>query len=95
MRYVADYPLPAQTHGMQIFSLVEPLDLLHLARSAKIFRRTLMSRVSLTVWQHSRKLYYPGMPAPGDVMSEPAWINLLFRNYCHVCVQKRLRSTIC
>lgn len=86
-RYVADCLLLARTYDMQIFSLVEPLDLLHLARSARIFRRTLMSRASKTVWQRSCMLHYPDMPSPGDLMSEPAWINLLFHHYCHVCVQ--------
>ncbi|KAF9024658.1 hypothetical protein BDZ89DRAFT_1162151 [Hymenopellis radicata] len=44
-----------------------------------------MSRASVTVWQHAREQFHPDLPAPGDIMSEPAWTQLLFENRCHVC----------
>ncbi|KAF9024666.1 hypothetical protein BDZ89DRAFT_115764 [Hymenopellis radicata] len=69
----------------EIFSLLSPLDLLQLSRSTKLFRQTLMSRASVTVWQHAREQFHPDLPAPGDIMSEPAWTQLLFENRCHVC----------
>ncbi|KAF9024660.1 hypothetical protein BDZ89DRAFT_1068929 [Hymenopellis radicata] len=77
----------------EIFSLLSPADLLHMARATKVFRRTLMSRESITVWRHAREQFHPGLPDPSPLMSEPAWINLIFENRCHVCV-KTMRRVI-
>ncbi|KAF9011614.1 hypothetical protein BDZ89DRAFT_1143128 [Hymenopellis radicata] len=54
---------------------------------------TLMSRKSITVWRRARERFLPGLPDPSPVMSEPAWINLVLGNRCHVCV-KTIRRAI-
>ncbi|KAF9024657.1 hypothetical protein BDZ89DRAFT_989135 [Hymenopellis radicata] len=78
---------------LEIFRLLAPIDLLHLARSTKPFRETLMSRsTALQIWRHSREQCHPDLPSPDDIISEPAWINLFFYNRCHFCVKTVRRS---
>ncbi|KAK0459306.1 uncharacterized protein EV420DRAFT_1269430, partial [Desarmillaria tabescens] len=69
-----------------IFGLLNPLDLLHLARLSKDFRKVLMSRSTICAWKsaHSNLEGFPG-PFPG--MSEPAWVNLAFMAECHYCTK--------
>ena len=69
---------------MQIFSYLEPLDLLHLARTNKTFRLMLMSkRVARLSWVQARANVI-GVPQCPEDFSEPAFADLLFDDYCHV-----------
>ena len=63
---------------------MEPLDLLNLARTSKDFRHLLMSKSSAAFWKAARK-NVDGLPDCPPFMSEPAYANLLFCAFCHVC----------
>ncbi|PBK62586.1 hypothetical protein ARMSODRAFT_895554, partial [Armillaria solidipes] len=67
-----------------IFELLDPLDLLHLSRLSKAFRRVLMSKSSISAWKSARR-NIGGLPEPLHGLSEPAWANLVFVPICHVC----------
>ncbi|KAK0222366.1 hypothetical protein IW262DRAFT_1493975 [Armillaria fumosa] len=67
-----------------IFELLDPLDLLHLARLSKAFRRVLMSKSSISAWKSARS-NIGGLPEPLYGLSEPAWANLIFVPVCHFC----------
>ncbi|KAK0457245.1 uncharacterized protein EV420DRAFT_1643992 [Desarmillaria tabescens] len=74
-----------------IFALLDPLDLLHLARLSKAFRRVLMSKTSITVWRSAIK-NVDGFPAAPIGMSEPAWVGILFVSTCQFCWTSTVRS---
>ena len=64
---------------------MEPLELLHLARTSKDFRFLLMSRQSALLWQGARQ-NIEGLPDCPPFLSEPEFANLLFGTSCHVCL---------
>ncbi|SJL02255.1 uncharacterized protein ARMOST_05581 [Armillaria ostoyae] len=70
---------------LEIFEVLHPLDLLHLARSTKHLRSVLMSRSLSTIWKNARLSSDFPEPMPG--LSEPAWVSLLFEPNCHFCVK--------
>lgn len=76
---------------VQIFGHLHPLDLLHLARTTKPFRRVLMSRSAISVWKDARSKIV-GMPECRPSTSEPAYANLAFDFHCHVCAILSHRS---
>ncbi|KAI0779374.1 hypothetical protein C8Q74DRAFT_1258695 [Fomes fomentarius] len=61
----------------EIFGFLHPRDLLSLARTTKDFRAFLMKR----------KKTSGGLPNRPAHLSEPAFANLLFSNYCHNCLK--------
>ncbi|KAK0220670.1 hypothetical protein IW262DRAFT_1386145 [Armillaria fumosa] len=74
-----------------IFALLDPLDLLHLARLSKAFRRVLMGKTSVTVWRDAIK-NVDGFPGAPIGMSEPVWVSLLLVNTCQFCWTSTVRS---
>ncbi|EPQ51013.1 hypothetical protein GLOTRDRAFT_133339 [Gloeophyllum trabeum ATCC 11539] len=70
----------------EIFSLLHPLDVLHLSRANKFLRTTLMSRSSAFIWKASlatlAALELP--PCPKD-LTEPQYIRLMFEYSCTFC----------
>lgn len=70
------------TNTSQIFSLVTPLDVLHLSRATKALRAILMSRTAVTVWKAAFK-FEPELPAAPKDLNEPQWANLVFSKHCH------------
>ncbi|KAK0472641.1 hypothetical protein IW261DRAFT_1661306 [Armillaria novae-zelandiae] len=60
--------------------LLDPHDLLHLARLSKAFRR--VSKSSISAWKSARS-NIGGLPEPLYGLSEPAWANLIFVRVCH------------
>ncbi|KAK0230515.1 hypothetical protein IW262DRAFT_409301 [Armillaria fumosa] len=70
---------------LEIFEVLHPLDLLHLARSTKHLRSVLMRRSLSTIWKNARLSSDFPEPIPG--LSEPAWVSLLFEPNCHFCVK--------
>lgn len=68
---------PTNWRVKQIFSRLEPADLLSLARTSKNFRKTLMSRKAASIWKAARRQMLGVPTCPSDV-SEPRWANLLF-----------------
>lgn len=71
---------------LEIFGFLLPLDLLHLSRLNKDFRKVLMSKLSIGAWQAARQ-NLPNFPGPFRGMSEPAWVNLAFIAECHFCTR--------
>jgi hypothetical protein len=67
---------------LQIFSLLDPLDIMRLSRTTKAIRGILMSRSAIVVWKaaFTREPELPNMPKD---MNEPQWANLAFSNHCH------------
>ncbi|EGO01214.1 hypothetical protein SERLA73DRAFT_179331, partial [Serpula lacrymans var. lacrymans S7.3] len=65
---------------------LHPLDLLHLARTSKPFRRLLMSKSSTLIWK-SALLRITGMRLPEypSDLNEPKYISLAFETHCHNC----------
>ncbi|KAF8963395.1 hypothetical protein BDZ97DRAFT_1820622 [Flammula alnicola] len=68
----------------EIFGMLEPLDLLYLARSTKDIRAILMNRSSISIWRRSRS-NIPDMPECPDDLSEPQYANLAFAKNCYFC----------
>ncbi|PBK95472.1 hypothetical protein ARMGADRAFT_1011307 [Armillaria gallica] len=75
----------------EVFGWLDPVDLLHLARSTKSIRKVLMSCSSASAWKAARS-NIPGLPEPAPGMSEPAWANLIFTSRCHVCMTANVRN---
>ncbi|KAI0744176.1 hypothetical protein C8Q80DRAFT_1185423 [Daedaleopsis nitida] len=72
---------------LEIFGFLHPRDLLSLARTSRDFRAFLMSRTrSLALWKAARQ-QIEGLPDVPPPLSEPAYANLLFFNYCHGCLK--------
>jgi hypothetical protein len=70
------------TH-VQIFSRVQPIDLLQLARTSKALRAHLISRSSAPIWVACRQQVDGLPPCPGH-LSEPRYFNLAFDHHCQV-----------
>ncbi|KAF9042846.1 hypothetical protein BDZ89DRAFT_1009202 [Hymenopellis radicata] len=86
---------------LEIFSYLEPLDLLRMSRTTKALRSLLMGKSSSSVWERAR-LRMKGLPPMLDGMSEPEYANLLFDSHCHNCakgntkyVQWQIRMRLC
>lgn len=75
---------------MQIFGLVDPVDLLHLSRASKSFHKFLVSKMSAQVWRKSleRIRELTGLPeCPPELdLSEPKFTALVYGNICNVCL---------
>ncbi|EUC55285.1 hypothetical protein RSOL_107910 [Rhizoctonia solani AG-3 Rhs1AP] len=67
-----------------------PMDLLSLARSNKFFRKLLMSRTSLQLWQQALG-NAPEIPSCPPELSEPQYISLIFSKTCSSCGARVLR----
>ncbi|KAG6873373.1 hypothetical protein C0995_016482 [Termitomyces sp. Mi166 len=59
----------------EIFSQLDPIDILNLSRTSKTLRNILMRRSSLYVWKNARARV-DGLPECPDNMSEPAFVSL-------------------
>ncbi|KDR81924.1 hypothetical protein GALMADRAFT_221811 [Galerina marginata CBS 339.88] len=70
----------------EIFGGLDPIDLLHLARTTQDLRALLMSRSSISVWKQSRS-NIPGLPECPDDLSEPQYANLSFGKSCDFCLR--------
>ncbi|KAG7098138.1 hypothetical protein E1B28_000108 [Marasmius oreades] len=67
----------------EIFTHLEPYDLLKLSRTSKSLRNIVLNRSVSPLWKNAREK--AGIPEPIPTMSEPAFIDLLFDRYCHFC----------
>ena len=83
-------PSPSRAYGIpfdrirkQIFSHLMPMDLLNLARTAKVFRRFLMARSTASLWRAARS-GADNLPDCPSHLSEPAYANLVFDTHCQV-----------
>ncbi|KAF9000520.1 hypothetical protein BDZ89DRAFT_999306 [Hymenopellis radicata] len=98
LKQVAETPLDVL---LEIFSYLEPLDLLRMSRTTKALRGLLMSKSSSFVWERAR-LGMEGLPPMIEGFTEPQYANLLFDTHCHNClkaptkdVQWRIRMRLC
>ncbi|KAI0270432.1 hypothetical protein BC834DRAFT_513957 [Gloeopeniophorella convolvens] len=75
----------------EIFSGMQPADLLSLARTSKDLRGVLMLRRSTSVWMAARRnVDVASVPDPPEWLSEPAWAHLLFGpRICTACHSNR------
>ncbi|KDR81923.1 hypothetical protein GALMADRAFT_276573 [Galerina marginata CBS 339.88] len=69
----------------EIFGRLEPIDLLHLARTTKDIRTLLMSRSSVSIWKQARSNIPESLPECPDDLSEPQYADLAFGKCCHFC----------
>lgn len=73
---------------LEIFGLLEPVDLLHLFGTHKAFRKVLSSNNAVSVWKSAR-VNRGGVPDCLPGMSEVEWADLLFGgSYCQECGRK-------
>ncbi|KAF8907452.1 hypothetical protein CPB85DRAFT_1391918 [Mucidula mucida] len=85
----------------EIFSYLDPIDLLRISRTTKDLRQLLMSKSSAFIWERAR-LATQGIPPKPDDLNDPQYINLLFDRHCHECgngftqsVQWEVRLRLC
>ncbi|KAG8767281.1 hypothetical protein FRC12_006329 [Ceratobasidium sp. 428] len=85
----------------QIAGLLDPGDLVVLARTNKFFRNMLMSRSATLIWRQSFE-NIPDLPGCPSDMPEPQYAALVFSPYCTFCgkpvrrgVDTCLRVRIC
>ncbi|KAH9952089.1 hypothetical protein B0H21DRAFT_13030 [Amylocystis lapponica] len=77
----------------EIFGHLNPIDVLHLARTTKALRDILMRRSALSIWREARA-HVDGLPdCPAD-LSEPQYANLLFDPHCHFCLTARVQNVM-
>ena len=67
----------------QVVTWLEPLDLLHLARTSKELRALLMSKGNSRLWKAARR-NKPGLPDCPPHLSEPRYAASLFDHHCFV-----------
>ncbi|KAF9513241.1 hypothetical protein BS47DRAFT_1344467 [Hydnum rufescens UP504] len=73
---------------VEIVGHLEPLDLLHLARSNKFLRALLMNKANKILWKSARATIEDLPDCPPD-LSEPAYASLVFESICTVCGSTR------
>ncbi|KAF8177604.1 hypothetical protein BJ912DRAFT_1146553 [Pholiota molesta] len=69
----------------EIFSRLNPIDLVNLTRTSKDLRAIFTSRSSISVWKAARANIIPTMPDCPDDLSEPQYADLAFGKGCHYC----------
>ncbi|OSD05397.1 hypothetical protein PYCCODRAFT_1234910 [Trametes coccinea BRFM310] len=77
----------------EIFSYLSSQDLLSLAQTSKVLRRFLLDRSNVRIWRDAREALDDIPPLP-PVLSEPAYVHLLFSPYCHGCGKAVVRKVI-
>ncbi|KAK0498179.1 hypothetical protein EDD18DRAFT_1071450, partial [Armillaria luteobubalina] len=80
LQRVSDIPLDIL---LEIFSHLDPHDLLHLCRTSKSLRTILLDRSALSVWKRARQ-NLANLPGILGVLSEPHYASLLFDKFCQV-----------
>ncbi|KAI1789102.1 hypothetical protein LXA43DRAFT_1096669 [Ganoderma leucocontextum] len=68
----------------EIVSHLHPLDLLHLARTSRLLRKTILARNSIGAWKKSIGSV-EGLPACPKDMSESVYAALVFDRHCFLC----------
>ncbi|KDQ07100.1 hypothetical protein BOTBODRAFT_39082 [Botryobasidium botryosum FD-172 SS1] len=75
---------------LEVSTHLQPVDLLHLARTSKTMRQLLMSKTSKFAWKSARQ-NVPYLPECPEDLSEPQYTSLLFDRDCHVCGTPRIQ----
>ncbi|KAG9079173.1 hypothetical protein FRC06_007902 [Ceratobasidium sp. 370] len=68
----------------EIANLLNPGDLIALARSSKFFRELLLQRSAIQMWRRAES-NIPGLPPCPPDMCEPQYAALLFSKHCTLC----------
>ncbi|KAI0769758.1 hypothetical protein BD413DRAFT_556637 [Trametes elegans] len=76
---------------LEIMSLLQPRDLLNLARSTKDYRAFLMSRKSESLWKAARA-QVPKLPDIPPGMSEPQYADFMFFTHCQTCLKPNVHA---
>ncbi|KAJ2932600.1 hypothetical protein H1R20_g4492, partial [Candolleomyces eurysporus] len=82
LSYIGEMPLDVL---LEIFSHLEPADLIHLSRTTKTLRSVIMSRSSRNIWTQALASI-PDLPPCPDDLIEAKYANLMFTDYCHECL---------
>ncbi|PBL01868.1 hypothetical protein ARMGADRAFT_953994 [Armillaria gallica] len=90
LQRVSDIPLDIL---LEIFSHLDPHDLLHLCRTSKSLRAILLDRSALSVWKSARR-NLENLPNIPDGLSEPQYASLLFDKYCQLCLASTKASYV-
>ncbi|KAF9074120.1 hypothetical protein BDP27DRAFT_1288092 [Rhodocollybia butyracea] len=78
---------------LEIFSYLEPLDVLRLSRTSRDMRTFLMTRNNTIIWRTARSNVPDFPPLPSD-LSEPQYASLAFDSYCRICSHKPCENII-
>ncbi|KAL0575696.1 hypothetical protein V5O48_006284 [Marasmius crinis-equi] len=78
---------------LEVFTHLQPLDILHLARTSKNLREMLMNRSSSPIWRAARQ-NIPGLPPLPAELSEPQYAALAFDSICQVCLRGTCENVI-
>ncbi|KAJ3514172.1 hypothetical protein NLJ89_g2520 [Agrocybe chaxingu] len=70
----------------EIFSQLNPLDILNLSRTTKELRKMLLNRSSIFIWRRSRE-NIEGLPECPKDLSEPQYADLVFGRNCNYCLR--------
>ncbi|KAJ3768114.1 hypothetical protein FB446DRAFT_792569 [Lentinula raphanica] len=69
----------------EVFSWLDPRDLLSLSRTSKYLRDILLSKSSESIWRTARINFKGGLPPLPQDLNEPQFARLIFDVWCHVC----------
>ncbi|KAK7695058.1 hypothetical protein QCA50_002247 [Cerrena zonata] len=78
----------------EVFSYLQPMDLLNLPRTNKPFRDLLMSRRNAANFWKSARRNIEGLPDCPPDLSEPEYANLCFDPHCHSCLRTNIHNII-
>ncbi|KAJ3534655.1 hypothetical protein NMY22_g6834 [Coprinellus aureogranulatus] len=76
----------------EILGALSPKDLLNLARTNKLWRKTILAENMKLVWAAARKLC--GAPKPPENFSEAQWASLCFEKECQACGKAKAVTAI-
>ncbi|KAJ7598523.1 hypothetical protein C8J56DRAFT_168400 [Mycena floridula] len=76
----------------EIFSFLDPYDMIRLSRTSKELRRVLLQQSSAFLWRQARD-NIDGLPAPPADLSETQYANLVFDFHCQKCLSYDFTET--
>ncbi|RDX45051.1 hypothetical protein OH76DRAFT_1026402 [Lentinus brumalis] len=76
-----------------LYEHLQPLDLLHLARTTKALRKLLMTRSASAIWRCARENVFDLPDCPKD-MDEPTYASFMFEPHCQICFRERVKVTV-
>ncbi|KAE9395466.1 hypothetical protein BT96DRAFT_756006, partial [Gymnopus androsaceus JB14] len=69
----------------EVFTHLDPIDLLSLSRVSKLLQNTLMSKTSSSIWRAACS-NMPSLPPIPEHFSEPQYAHFILSEYCDVSV---------
>ncbi|KAI5900843.1 uncharacterized protein SCHCODRAFT_01344200 [Schizophyllum commune H4-8] len=77
----------------EVFGYVDPISLLHLSRTSKALRSTLMSRSSIWIWKRSYATTNHGLPPAPKDLTIPQFLELAVDRTCDYCHRELTEET--